>query len=238
MTKEIRRMQELMGFDLDGRGILKEFYEINNDNPLKPITEETLSRVINKHGNNGFIIVSANRSDKDGKENNINTRALIADIRAAGLSYLPVYGGYHGQDGVIDSYEPSFIIFSYDKKGEPVEFSKLAELAKELCGKYNQDSVLVKGPNDLPVYINKDGVIVGKAADNEVDLNNPDNEFYTSLIKTNNLDYKNPDRLKRFSYNMVFECFVNPSPNTLNEFRRRKEGNGEIILEYGNLVLV
>lgn len=235
---EIRRMQELMGFDLEGRSVLKEFYEINNENPLKPITEETLSRVINKHGNNGFIIVSANRSDKDGKENNINTRALIADIKAAGFSYLPVYGGYHGQDGVIDAYEPSFIVFCYDRKGTPVEFAVLAEFAKTCCGKYNQDSVLVKAPQAAPVYIDKNGGIVGKATDDEVDLNNPANEFYTSLIKTNNLDYKHPERLKRFSYHMAFECFVNPNPNTLNEFRRRKEGNGEVILEYGNFVLI
>ena len=103
-----------------------------------------------------------------------------------------------------------------------------------MCRKYNQDSVLIKEPNERPCYVNRNGDIVGKATSDDVDLNNPKNEYYTSLIKTNNLDYDNPDRLKRFSFPMEFECYMNPCADTLNELRRRKEGFGEIVYNFGN----
>jgi len=217
---------------------LKEYYNIDNGNSLQPINEETLSRIINKHGKDGFVIVSANRSDKSNEENNKNYKNLINDLKKSKYSYLPVYGGYHGTDNVVDSYEPSFIVFNYNKFGEMQDFNDLKLFAILLCARYGQDSVLIKAPNEKPYYINREGDIVGKAVDNNIDLNNPKNEFYTSLIKSNNLDYNNPNRLKRFSYNMEFECYVHPNPNTLNELRRRGEGYGEIMLKFGKTDLI
>ena len=49
------------------------------------------------------------------------------------------------------------------------------------------------------------------------------NRFSSSFTKSNQMDYTN------------CECYVNPNPNTLNEFRRRKEGFGEIILGFRSI---
>ncbi len=232
---EIKNLMERIGEAVDGRTIFKELYNIDNEYPLQKLNEETLSRIINKHGNDGYVIVSANRTGQPNDVNNKNTKSLINDLKACDYGYFPVYGGYHGTDGIVDSYEPSFIIFNHLKKtGEIDDFSKLKLLAIQLCGKYNQDSVLIKDPDNPPYYVNRNGDIVGKATSDDVDLNNPDNEYYTSLIKTNNLDYNNPDRLKRFSFPMEFECYMNPCADTLNELRRRKEGFGEIVYKFGN----
>ena len=212
---------------------LKEYYNINNGNDLQPLNEITLNRIINKHGEDGYVIVSANRSDKSNEENNKNLKSIITDLKKSPYGYCPVYGGYHGTDGVVDSFEPSFIIFNHSKTGDNMEFSDLKLFATILCRKYNQDSVLIKEPGERPYYSNADGEKVGIAVDDDVDINNPDNEYYTSLIKSNNLKTNEPEKLKRFSFNMQFECYANPNPATLNEMRRRREGYGEIILKFG-----
>ena len=38
------------------------------------------------------------------------TRELISDLKASGFRYMPIYGGYKGDDDVVDNYEPSFIV--------------------------------------------------------------------------------------------------------------------------------
>lgn len=228
---DLTKAKHLMG--IEEPDVLREYYDIYSNAGVRKLDEETLSRVITKHGQNGFVILSANRSDKGGEENNVATRKLITDLKATSYSYLPVYGGYHGTDGVVDSYEPSFIVFNYDRKGKATDFADLKLFAILMCGKYNQDSVLIKEPNGKPYYADRNGDIVGRATDDSVELNNPNAEYYTSLIKTNTLDYKNPDRLKRFTYPMTFDCYGNPNPATINELRRRKEGNGEIIINFG-----
>lgn len=219
-----------MGFDEPD--FLKELYDIYNGGTLVKLDEETLSRIINKHGNNGFVILSANRGDKSGEENNKQTRNLISDLKQSQYSYYPVYGGYHGTDGVVDSYEPSFIVFNYNRKGEQTDFSDLKLFAIRMCGKYNQDSVLIKAPDELPNYVNRVGDVVGHATDDSVATNDAKAEYYTSMIKTRNLDYQNPERLKRFTYPIQFECYSHPAPATINELRRRKEGYGEIVTSF------
>ena len=232
---EIKNLIERTGGKARMKTPFNVLYGISNPDSMQKLNEETLSRIINKHGADGYIIVSANRSGLSGEENNRNTKSLINDLKNSKYGYFPVYGGYHGTDGVVDSYEPSFIVFNHQKvTGEQDDFSNLKLLAIQLCGKYNQDSVMVKEPNENPYYINRDGDIVGKAKTNDVDLNNPKNEFYTSMIKSNNLDYKNPERLKRFSFPIEFECYMNPCADTLNELRRRKEGFGEIVYNFGD----
>ena len=48
-------------------------------------------------------------------------------------------------------------------KGEPAgDFSKLKELAIGLCGKYNQDSVLVVEPGEKPTYYTRTGEVDGQ----------------------------------------------------------------------------
>ena len=215
--------------------VMKTYYNIlsNGHSPQK-INEVTVDRVLNKHGKNGMVIISANRSDLDGETNNINTRELIRDIRSTGFSYFPVYGGYHGTNNIIDSFEPSFVVTNFSKTGEigdEEDFQRLFDFAIEMCGKFNQDSVLVKAPNEVPHYYNRNGEITDSESTGKVIKNDPNQEFFTSLIKTDKLDREHPERSKRFTYDISFdECYCNPNPCTLNE-RIRRRRSGEILLD-------
>lgn len=135
----------------ENEDVMKRFYGIlSNGNAPVQLNEVTLDRILNKHGNNGLVSISANRSDDTTEQNEISTRNLIGDLKRSGFSYLPVYGGYRGTDGVEDDYEPSFVVFNYDINGNATDFNDLMAFAVEMCGKYNQDSVLIKAPNKSP----------------------------------------------------------------------------------------
>ena len=210
--------------DKECNNVLAYYYNIlsNNKEP-RLLTEATINRILTKHSDSGFIIVSANRTDKTKKENDKNTKSLIADIRKSGYSYFPVYGGYKGTDGMVDKYEPSFFITNYKGKTLQDNFDELFDLAVELCNKYNQDSVLVKAPNDVPKYIDRNGEVVGKEKQNDkVSINRIEQKYFTAL-------YKKDNGTKRMTYDMDFNMYLNPLPCTLNEAMRRQLSN-EILL--------
>ncbi len=196
---------------------------------LRKINELNLGR-IQKHGENGMVIVSANRSSiksdnpqcdllgdyiaylkaenltdtpKREKEwlaarNKAADKDLKEKLIAGGYSFSPVFGGYHGEDGVVDDFEPSYIIYNYDKNGNPGNFEDLLDLAKKLCGEYKQESVFVKGPGDEPPkYINSAGEQINKSASNDMKFNRK-TEYYTTTAR----DRSNP---QKFSANVLFE---------------------------------
>lgn len=222
---------------MDKENVLACYYNIlsNNKEP-RLLTEATINRILTKHSNSGFIIVSANRTDKTKKENDMhrnsevqaelkNTKSLIADIRKSGYSYFPVYGGYKGMDGMVDKYEPSFFITNYKGKTLQDNFDKLFDLGVKICNKYNQDSVLVKAPNDVPKYIDRNGNVVGKEKQNgNVSINRIEKEYFTAL-------YKKDTGTKRMTYDMDFNMYLNPLPCTLNEAMRRQLSNEIIMVE-------
>ena len=144
-----------------------------------------------------------------------NTKSLIADIKKSGYSYFPVYGGYKGTDGMVDKYEPSFFITNYKGKTPQDNFDELFDLAVKICNKYNQDSVLVKAPNDVPKYIDRNG---------NVSINRIEKEYFTAL-------YKKDTGTKRMTYDMDFNMYLNPLPCTLNEAMRRQLSNEIIMVE-------
>lgn len=122
-------------------------YESNHSR-LQPLTEATVDRII-QHGKDGMIILSADRVERSEAENYQKRHELLADIKAQGLSYIVVYGGY--RDMQTDppktaNGETSFVIPAHYRDGKPVEWSKMEQFAKEMCGKYDQDSVLIQPP--------------------------------------------------------------------------------------------
>lgn len=169
--------------------VMNRFYGIssNHHKPVR-IDEITLDRVLKKHGDNGMINISANRSDKPQEENDKQTKELINDLKQSGYSYLPTYGGYRGTDGIEDDYEPSFVVFNYDSKGNPKDFEELKKFALYLCGKYNQDSVLIKAPEEAPVYLNKDGKKVNSDETKQYWKNDPSKQFFTSFKSKDDVD--------------------------------------------------
>lgn len=218
----------------ESSNVMKRFYGIKS-NGHKPIMIEhiTLDRIVKKHGSNGYIIVSGNRSDKSQEINDLSTQSLCKQIKTSGYSFLPVLG-YRGVNGVEDDYEPSFIVFNYNTNGESQNFDTLYQLGLKWCADYDQESITVKSPDAPPMHINREGEKINDTESYDYWKNDARRKYFTSMIPKDKTQSDKPSR--RFTldigYNgddgLVHEClFVNPSPCTLNERMRR--GN-EIIL--------
>lgn len=135
-----------------------------------------------KHAEKGYCIVSACRGDKTHAENNARTKDLARTIKDAGYSYMPVYGGYIEDDSG-EVLEASFVIFNYDNRGNSGDFEDLKSFAIEMCGKYNQDSVLVCEPGSVPTYYDRNGNIVSapEHSSNNVKINDKSEPYFTEL---------------------------------------------------------
>ena len=216
----------------ENEDVMKKYWNINRKGNYAPILLEkiTIDRLMKKHGNNGFIIISANRSDESEEYNVQNTQELITDLKSSKYSYLPVYGGYKGTDGVTDKYEPSFIVFNYDKNGEPKNWEQLRNFAIYLCDKYAQDSVFVQGPNESPNYLDANGNQTNSRSSKNIIKNDLNQEYFTSFSSgaENEKHGKTQPIGRRFTSDIVFnEIYVNPMPCTITERMRRE---GEILV--------
>ena len=148
-----------------------------------------------KHAEKGYGIISACRGDITRTENNFRTKELAANIKRAGYSYMPVYGGYI-EDNNGEVLEASFVVFNYDNHGKSGDFNNLKSFLIEMCGKYNQDSVLICEPGDVPTYYNRNGQIVSdpsKSSD-KVKVNDKNEPYFTK--------FKN--KSKQFTYDIGF----------------------------------
>jgi len=148
-----------------------------------------------KHAEKGYCIVSACRGDKTRVENNARTKQLAADIKSAGYSYMPVYGGYIEDDNG-EVLEASFVIFNYDNRGNSGDFNDLKSFAIDMCDKYNQDSILICEPGSVPTYYDRNGQIVSdpsKSSD-KVKVNDKNEPYFTK--------FKN--KSKQFTYDIAF----------------------------------
>lgn len=229
-----------------------------------PINESGINRLL-KHGENGMIIISGNRSDivssnpelsleneyaKFLKEKGLhhtdeiaakwlNARNKQCDkelktiIAKSPYSYSTVYGGYHGQDGVKDDFEPSFVVYSKDKNGNTMPFNELLSFGLNLCKKFKQDSVYVQKPNEAPIYLNYKGEKVNSEESKNFKINR-DAMFYTTTKR----DKTNP---KKLTADIVFEnkdhkitenrVYCNTKPSSYAE-KIARASNGEIFLDF------
>lgn len=207
-----------------------------NNSSMVVLNEMTVDRLLGKHYQTGFAIVSACRGDWSDNEmenrqiNNQKTAELGNDIRQRGFSFVPVFGGFienMGSENEQHVYESSFIILNYDTKGNELDFNDLKNFAVEMCDKFNQDSVLVKAPNGKPQYITRNNE-VDMEFDGDVKINDLTQQYFTSFVKTQNLASNQSDRKQsRFTFE---SCYVNPVPQSLNE-RISRSKKGEIFLE-------
>ena len=147
---------------------------------------------------------------------------LKSDIKARGLSYTPVYGGYHGIDSVQDDLEPSYIVYAKDRNGNDVEWPDLYDFAIEMCRKYKQESVYVQAPGDAPVYVDCDGNRVSSTSTKDFKFNRDDEMFYTTTKR----DKTSP---QRFTADINFESFFRRGYSSYFDLMRRGKG-GEFIL--------
>ena len=118
-----------------------------------------MSRLITTF-NNGAMIVSASRDEYSQEENIKRTKELKQDLINYELGFRPSAGGYienADTENEVAVDELSFIV-PYNKN----QMSEIAffDIAVALCGKYGQDSVLVKLPSineGKPFWVDKNG---------------------------------------------------------------------------------
>jgi hypothetical protein len=182
-------------------------YNLLFEEKQQTITETSLGRIMTRHWDNGFIVISANRSAEaelgrtptpeeeaeQHKRNVENTASLKALIKAAGFGYIPVLGGFKekvidpdtGKEHLVDTPKPE-LSFIVPAGGDGITSTEsLKALGQELAKKFNQDSFLYK-PSTLEsekaFYITKDGN-VDMEFSGEVVPNDLEQAYYTQLIK-------------------------------------------------------
>ncbi len=209
--RKLHRKAETLSED-----VMSRYYGINT-NKNKPVLLEkiTLNRVLEKHGSNGMINISANRSDLPQDVNDKNIQELIKDIKDSGFSYLPTYGGCRGNDGAVNDYEPSFVVFNYGIDGQPRDFQKLFGYALTWCGKYNQNSVLIKAPNKNPIWVDKEGNKVNSRKSDKYWKNDPSQAFFIVFKDKDSVNKEVTEKLKGM-YKTC--CHKNNIPLTNDEF--------------------
>lgn len=228
-------------------------YASDNNHPLRKVDEATINRIVNKHNFDGYVIVSACRSRfyKDTEEEVPNDEIVADELLARGEqlnkinnrrtvelkqmiindnhSFLPVYGGYKEIGSKNPSiYEKSFIIFNFNRRGEITSMDELYKDALKYGAKFNQDTVLIKKPNEKPYYVktNKNIGDVDFVFDGDYTLNDLTQMYFTALKK---FQKKNADgtfedetsltgKPQRFTFEGVY---INPAPISVHEATRR-----------------
>ena len=189
---------------------------VYEDRKLEPFNE-ALYQLLDKHSENGYIIVSLCNDEDD------CVRKLITILKKSPWSYMPVYGGFienKGEENETVVYEKSFMIFNYDKKGNPNKLDDLFNFGVELSKKFNQDSFLYHEPGKKPTYY-KYGKHISVFSD-KMKFNDYAEMYFTGLHQ-NTHEYSGiPAKATRFKF---IGCYANPKPQVVcTRFMRDKAG--------------
>lgn len=189
---------------------------VYEDRKLEPFNE-ALYQLLDKHSENGYIIVSLCNDEDD------CVRKLITILKKSPWSYMPVYGGFienKGKENETVVYEKSFMIFNYDKKGNPNKLDDLFNFGVELSKKFNQDSFLYHEPGKKPTYY-KYGKHISVFSD-KMKFNDYAEMYFTDLHQ-NTHEYSGiPAKVTRFKF---IGCYANPKPQVVcTRFMRDKAG--------------
>lgn len=203
---------------------------------LQPITEADLSRIATDYMDDGFIIITSDRSceaeqglpsgepcpeDLAAAQIQINQEnfpILQKAVRDAGFGYIPVLGGYKEQlptepgepKQYVDTDEPENSLLIHSRK-KPQE---LKDLGIELSKRFNQDSFFYKPPSDVDAkayWIKQDGSIDMEFSD--FSYNDISQIYYTQLAK------KPHRRFTALPEN--FQFYLRKHPVSVSEARRR-----------------
>ena len=210
------------------------------------LTETNVERMLSKHKDAGYIVLSAYRNSNTEQENNIDTKQLKKDINNSGYSFIPVWGAYaedpeeEGAERPQVQTEKSFIITNFPKGSKvPNETTdELFSLGKNLAGKYNQDSFLyvpsegskLYNGEDLAYWIDRNGKIVDEPFKSVSPTKDAD-EFFSRISKSHRdvIDYKNKEgdiepskRDKSFTYEGVL--YLANTFNSMNEAQSWRKG--------------
>lgn len=112
-----------------------------------------LAKHLSYHESKGYIIISANRSEKSDKENRDNYNELHRLLKNSKYSFKKVFGGSLEENGKDKNGnplfkeiqgEPSFIVYANTKNGEKVSAHEVFKFGKQLAAKFNQFSIYYK----------------------------------------------------------------------------------------------
>ena len=242
IVKESISLMERMGEVITECNFLKDFSpNTNNKARLVPINETNAKRLLSRHTESGYVIISPCRgfsdfnlnpeTDREKLQaiNNKRVKELYDSIIENGFSFTPSYGGFIENQGTDDEetvYEKSFIIYPFDRNGKPVDFKRLYDFAIDAAQKYNQDSVLIANPGENPKYITQTGD-VDMEFGGETTFNDATQAYFTDLHKnTHKSGLKG--KSTRFSFH---ETYINPAPQCLSEATVRGK-RGEVFIPY------
>lgn len=184
----------------------------------------------NKYKNSNATLAVADANLVSGQKlsaiNNRRTIILKNKIIKSNMSFIPVYGGYKEIGSNVTSYEKSFIVFNFDRKGNKFDNDYLVNNAIQLGKEFDQDSVLIKLPNKSPKYIITDpnNMNFGETDfefSGDYTLNDITQEYFTALKKIKN-DSNSVGKPQRFTFEGVY---INPSPRSVHEATRRHHMN-------------
>jgi hypothetical protein len=146
----------------------------------KYIIESSLSRILTHiEKTQQFGVISPFRKENSDKENEENYKELASKVRELGYGFIPLRGGYTGDEGFFA--EKSLFIPNI-KRGQIVE----------LGIEYDQHSVIHKDRNDFALIgTNKqagigkvlDKFVVSKKGINIEDVSNKFEDFFSALAK-------------------------------------------------------
>jgi len=187
---------------------------------LKPIlyglvVEANLNRLLSKHYQDGFIIVTSYRGENDDNTNKNTFNQLKGIIRQAGYGFIPVFGGFienQGLDNETEVFEPALIVPNHvigSMNPTDTGSENLKELGIKLCNQFNQDAVLYKPMgNNEAYYLDKTGNTV--MSFNGKTVNDLAQIYFTKLKRGKN----QADRRFTFTY-------LQDSPKTVGEANGR-----------------
>lgn len=145
--------------------------------------------------------------DGNGKENWQRTKRLKVILQRSPFAYKKVWGEYEG------NAEVSYAIFPVSKDGERIGYDKLETFAKALGNCFQQDTILVRKPDDVggdTYYIN------AKTGEKDMEFENlsfdvdPASDFSTNV--------RNPKKPSHANHYFKYENIEDDSPR-MNERR-------------------
>ena len=157
------------------------------------------------------------------RRNKAADKQLRQDIQDAGFSYTPNYGGYRMQETGEETFEPSYIVYCYDAKGQPRDFQDLLDFGLKMCLKYSQESIYVKAPGKPPVYLDYNGNQTNTTSTDNFRFNGDDEEYFSKIKRKK---ARSPQFTADINFN---EMYVPLRPGDYNENMRRRK-SGEYIL--------
>lgn len=186
-----------------------------------PLNETNVKKMLSVHSNAGYIIITAFRGDNLTGANRAANSKLAADIKSAGFSFFPVWGGFIedlGTESQREVKERSFVVTNFPiGKTEPLEDAKaLRKLGVKWAKKYGQDSFLYKpsGESMKAYYITKtnavDSTFTSASPTDAADV------YFTNLKKSS----RSTSKTQAFTYREG-KIYMAKSPKNLAEAYKR-----------------